>query len=272
MISKKIILRNSLLIVGLLFSSFLMNAQEAGDVDLKKWKVVVPVDSGDGVSTELLGKQIKKVNDNEKVKKYFRQNSNYTYELKGKFTGVNENGRFSLNQGEFSSTEFVEVGSKKDKGYWSNSGNHQVKTRLKCYKVEGQGSTYVARIRSLDKDGKEYDKVRVMWRDGYVLAEVHETYYGGTRYKRTRIGEVGENMFNITLRVTNGNVYISIHCKRTDLTKKNISLAQYSNTKTSKNLFRVGNFYKNDQSAEDSLSVQLKYITLTHSDKYVSKK
>ncbi len=272
MISKQSIFSKTFLLVSFLFSVFVVSAQEAGEFDVKKWKVVVPVDNGNGVSTELTGKEIKKVNNNDKVKKFFRQNSNYTYELKGKFTGVNENGIFNLNQGEFSSTEFVEIGSKKDKGYWSNTGNHQLKTRLKCYKVDGIGTTYVARITGLNKEGKEYDKIRVMWRDGYILAEVHETYYGGTRYKRTRIGEVGENMFNLSLRVTNGKVYVSLHCKRTDLNKKNISLAKFPNTKTSKNLFRVGNYYKNDQNSEDSISVQLKYITLSHEDKHISKK
>jgi len=171
-----------------------------------------------------------------------------------------------LNQGKYSCSELSEVYGKKGetKKYWSNSGSHTLKSRMKVYKVNGMGTTYIARIRSVDKNGKEFDKIRVMWRDGYILAEVHENYAGGSRYKRTKVAQVGENMFNFTLRMSNGNVSLSIDCKNTGVNKRNIPVAKFNSAGNARNLFRIGNYYKNDQNSEDSVSVQLKYVTLTH--------
>jgi len=244
-------------------------AQEAGDINWKQWALMVPVDSGSGMSTILKGKSFKKRRNDDDIKKFFKQNSNNTYELKGKFTGVTEDGEFAENQGKYSSSELIEVYSPKgspkgETNYWSNKGNHVLKSRMKAYKANGISTTYLSRIVSIDKEGNEFDKIRIMWRDGYILAEVHENFNGGSRYKRTKLAEVGENMFNFQLKMTNGIVSLSIKCKNTGADKKNEQIAKFNKSVNSKNLFRIGNFYKNDQNSDDSITVQLKYVTLTH--------
>lgn len=240
--------------------------QEAGDINWKQWNVIVPVDGGGGISKVLGYKVLKKGSFEGDVKKFIKQNSNNTYELKGRFTGITEEGEFGANQGKFCASEMTEVYDQKGSSekYWSNKGSHTLKSRLKVYKPNGIATTYISRIRSLDKNGKEFDKIRIMWRDGYILAEVHENYAGGVRYKRTKVAQVGENMFNFTLRMSNGNVSMSIDCKNTGVNKKNIPVARFNSTGNSRNLFRIGNYYKNDQNYEDSVTVQLKYVTLTH--------
>ena len=241
-------------------------AQEAGEINWKEWSLVVPVDSGGGISTTIRGKDVKKRKEDSNIRKFFKQNSNNTYELKGRFTGITEEGEFGKDQGKYSATELVEVYGKKGatNNYWPNTGSHILKSRMKVYKVNGMGTTYISRIVSVNKSGEEFDKIRIMWRDGYVLAEVHEAYNGGVRYKRTKVAEVGENMFNFTLRMSSGNVSLSIDCKNTGVDKKNVPVARFNKSSNSKNLFRIGNYYKNDQNSEDSTTVQLKYVTLTH--------
>ena len=135
---------------------------------------------------------------------------------------------------------------------------------MKAYKINGIGTTYIARIVSQDKSGDSFDKIRVMWRDGYILAEVRESYNGGIRYKRTKVADVGENMFNFTLRMSSGRVSLSIDCKNTGANKKNVPVASLGKTSNSKNLFRIGSLYKNDQNSEDSITVQIKYLQLNH--------
>ena len=254
------------LIIGLaaLAVSFVSNAQEAGDINWKQWNVLIPVDSGGGYSTLLEGKAAKKGATNPEFRKYIKQNSNSTFELRTTFNGVTEDGEFGLNQGKYSSSEFVEVYNKNKDNYWPNTGSHILKSRLKTYKVNGIGTTYISRIVSKDKSGEQFDKIRIMWRDGYILAEVRESYSGGIRYKRTKVAEVGENMFNFTLKMSSGRVSMSINCKNTGVDKKSIPVADLGKTENSKNLFRIGNFYKNDENSEDSVTVQIKHVTLIH--------
>lgn len=244
--------------------SFTATAQEAGDINWKQWNVVVPIDSGGGTSTLLEGKTARKASTNPTFKKFFKQNSNNTFELRTYFNGITEEGEFGKDQGKYSSSEFVEVYNKNKDNYWPNTGSHILKSRMKAYKVNGIGTTYIARIVSQDKSGDQFDKIRVMWRDGYILAEVRESYNGGIRYKRTKVAEVGENMFNFTLRMASGNVSLSIDCKNTGASKKNVPVAKLGKTANSKNIFRIGNLYKNDQNSEDSVTVQIKYLTLIH--------
>lgn len=244
--------------------SLALTAQEAGDVNFKQWNVVVPVDSGGGVSTLFEGKGARKAATNPEFRKFYKQNSNNTYELRTYFTGITEEGEFGKNQGKYSSSEFVEVYKKDKKNYWPNTGSHMLKSRMKAYKVNGIGTTYLARIVSEDKSGKQFDKIRIMWRDGYILAEVRESYNGGIRFKRTKVAEVGENMFNFSLRMVSGKVSLSIDCKNTGANKKNVPVASLGKTANSKNLFRIGNLYKNDQNSDDSITVQIKYLVLTH--------
>ncbi len=252
-----------LITIALSSSSF---AQQAGFIDYKKWKLVIPVASSKGDASEISGKKIKKCGKKDKrYKQFFKINSNNTIELRAKCTGVNEEGSFQLGEGQYSATEFVELVGEKGKSYWSNVGNHVLKTRMKCYKVEGVPETYVARIVGLNnEDSTPVDKLRVFWKDGYILAEVYEEYYGGVRYKKTRIGEVGENMFSLKLHVTNGNYYVSVKCERLNLSKKDVFLVKFPNTEATTNQFRVGNYYKNDQNESDGISVQIKYIDLKH--------
>lgn len=245
--------------------SFAVTAQEAGTFPLKKLSVVVPVDAGGGVSTILKGKAVKKAISSNEYKKHFKQNSNNTLEFRTNFTGITEEGEFGNDQGKYSSSEFIEVyGKKGSNSYWPNTGSHVMKARMKAYKVNGIGTTYISRIVSVDKSGSEFDKIRIMWRDGYILAEVRESYNGGIRYKRTKVAEVGENMFNFTLRMASGNVSLSIDCKNTGANKKNVPVAKLGKTANSKNLFRIGNYYKNDKNSDDSITVQIKYLVLTH--------
>lgn len=244
--------------------SFAGTAQEAGDVNFKQWNVVVPVDSGGGISTLFEGKAARKAANNSEYRKFYKQNSNNTYELRTSFTGITEEGEFGNNQGKYSASEFVEVYKKDKNNYWPNTGSHVLKARMKAYKQNGIGTTYISRIVSEDKSGNKFDKIRIMWRDGYILAEVRESYNGGIRYKRTKIADVGENMFNFGLRMSNGKVSLSIDCKNTGANKKNIPVADLGKTANSKNLFRIGSLYKNDQNADDSITIQIKYITLFH--------
>ena len=286
MINKTFNLKNLIVGIGVVATSAAMNAntittdvvspgedkitvataQEAGDINWKQWSVLIPLDSGHGMSTLLSGKTLKKKRNDSAVKKFFKQNSNNTYELKARFTGITEDGEFGPNQGKYSASELVEIYNPKGGGdkYWSNKGSHILKSRMKAYKANGISTTYMSRIVSIDKDGHEFDKIRIMWRDGYILAESYETYNGGARYKRTKIAEVGENNFNFQLKMTNGNVTLSIRCKNTGADVKNEAIASFNKSATTKNLFRIGNYYKNDKNSEDSVVVQLKYVTLSH--------
>ena len=103
------------LVLGLaaMACSFATIAQEAGDINWKQWNVVVPLDSGGGISTTLKGKAAKKGATDPTYKKFFKQNSNNTIELRSYFTGVTEEGEFGNNQGKYSASEFVEVYGKK---------------------------------------------------------------------------------------------------------------------------------------------------------------
>jgi len=250
--------------LAIMASSFVATAQEAGEINWKQWNVVVPMDSGGGVSTLLEGKAARKAATDPKYKKFYKQNSNNTYEVRTYFTGITEEGEFGANQGKYSASEFVEVYNKNKNNFWPNTGSHTLKARMKAYKVNGIGTTYIARIVSQDKSGDSFDKIRVMWRDGYILAEVRESYNGGIRYKRTKVADVGENMFNFTLRMSSGRVSLSIDCKNTGANKKNVPVASLGKTSNSKNLFRIGSLYKNDQNSEDSITVQIKYLQLNH--------
>jgi len=257
-------IKNLVLGLAAVAVSFAASAQEAGDINWKQWNVSIPVDSGGGFPTLLEGKAAKKGASNPQYKKYYKQNSNSTFEVKTTFNGITQDGEYGLNQGKYSSSEFVEVFNKNKKNYWPNTGTHELKSRMKAYKVNGIGTTYISRIVSENKSGDQFDKIRIMWRDGYILAEVRESYSGGIRYKRTKVAEVGENMFNFTLRMSNGRVSMSINCKNTGVDKKSVPVADLGKTENSKNLFRIGNLYKNDENSEDSITVQIKHLTLIH--------
>ena len=116
--------------------------QEAGDIDWKLWNAVVPVDAGGGFSTVLGYKILRKANFEGKIRKFIKKNSNNTYELTGRFTGITEEGEFGANQGKFSASELVENYGKKGSAvkHWSNKGSHTLKSRLKVYKVNGVGT------------------------------------------------------------------------------------------------------------------------------------
>ena len=64
--------------------------QEAGDIDWKLWNAVVPVDAGGGFSTVLGYKILRKANFEGTIRKFIKKNSNNTYELTGRFTGITE--------------------------------------------------------------------------------------------------------------------------------------------------------------------------------------
>ena len=114
-------IKNLILGLAAVAVSMTTTAQEAGDVNWKQWNVSIPVDSGGGLPTLLEGKAAKKGASNPEFKKYYRQNSNSTFELKTTFNGVTQDGEYGFNQGKYSSSEFVEVFNKNKKNYWPNT-------------------------------------------------------------------------------------------------------------------------------------------------------
>ena len=264
---KKTKIRTYALLLLLVSVSFISNAQnEAGDIDWKIWKVDIPVD---GVSKIIEGKDLKKALSSDEYKDYFKENSNKTIELLSSYSGGTKKTEFENKGQNFSSSEFVEIYYNKknqNRDYWTNSGKHMLESRMKAYKTNGEPETYLARIIGIDTKGFNYDKVRILWANGYIFAEVNENFADNVQYQKISIAKVDNNMFDFALKVINGKVSLSIYCKDAGVDKKNIPIAEFRDTEFSQNLFRIGNYFNISKSLNDSVVVQLKYITLTHAN------
>ncbi|WP_372754196.1 polysaccharide lyase family 7 protein [Mariniflexile sp.] len=265
-ITSKSKIRPYLLTLLLIPVSLIATAQkEAGDIDWKSWKVDIPVD---GISKIIEGKDIKKALSSGEYREYFKENSNSTIELLSSYLGATGKDAFGNKKLNYSSSELVEVfyDKKSDyKEYWTNSGRHILESRMKAYKVKGSPETCIARIIGIDKNGASYDKIRILWTDGYIFADVNSNESGDGQYKQTRIAKVDNNMFDIALKMIDGRVSLSIYCKDSDVDKKNFPIAEFRDTEFSQNLFRIGNYFNNSKGTEDAVVVQIKYVMLTHS-------
>jgi len=87
------------LLKALLITLFLttgLYSQEAGDIDWKEWKAVIPLSNEVGKSSVLEGKELKKSKFTEQQRGYIKKNSNNTYSFTTGFTGVTEEGGAKL--------------------------------------------------------------------------------------------------------------------------------------------------------------------------------
>jgi|GEM_PF-6735167 len=254
-----------------IFPRTLAEDQEAGDFNWRQWYVLLPIADDEGNSKKLKYRQMKRYDFDPSELKFIKRNSNATLSFTTRFTGVTEYGPADLNERKYSSSEMVEIyESKYGDDFWTNKGNHEVKTRFKVHKLTGaMKNTYMARITSKNERNVDFDLVRIMWRNGTLLAEVYDEKLQFSRpYRRVKIAQVDEEMFNFTLRMSNGKVYVSLKCNPKDVRKENFPIASFSPNAGYKNLFRLGNLYRNDKNFDDSVTVQIKYAILKHSKSY----
>ena len=205
--------------------------------------------------------------------------------MTAKFTGYTTSGYYDTFSSRYCRTELREFwqGNQTTSDNWyMDEGTHELETTLSVEKCEGEGKTFVAQIHGISSTsnitGEDLSgspaTVKFSWEDGEVVLEYYTsagivegewTSLSGTLGKPS-LGNVGNNVFTLRVKVENGILYSALYCEATGIDTGYVEYYDYaSNGYGYANYFKTGNYFRHDEDYTSVSEVTL-YSAVTYHD------
>jgi hypothetical protein len=265
----------------------LQEAMEPGPINWKNWYVSVPLDrnDGSGKATSIHYQDIMDNNLTDEQRTYFSPNEDGSYSLFAHFTGFTTSGQYNYGKGgKYCRTELREFyrGNQDTEDNWSmDEGLHQMESTLQVEymspKVKG---TYVAQIHGIsdgytkentDRTGNPAT-VKVLYQPtGDLLIEYYrapadiEKEWSSSAHEKIQIGNVGNEVFTIKIRVKNGVLYYGLTCEAKGIDVGYTKLYNYpKNGYNYRNYFKTGNYFGYNLDSDKYAQVTLYDVKTYH--------
>ncbi|MDC7220578.1 MAG: polysaccharide lyase family 7 protein [Spirochaetales bacterium] len=266
-------------------------AMAPGPINWNNWYVSVPLENaeGNGKATSIFTEDIVNNNFTDEQKKYFMTNEDGSYTLFTHFTGYTTSGQYDFRKsGKYCRTELREFyrGNQDTNDNWSmDEGLHQMESTLKVeYLPEKVKGTYVAQIHGISDEYTKENTVRtgnpatvkVLYQPGgdllieYYRAPAEnpdEKEWTSSAHEKIQIGNVGNEVFTIKLKVENGVLYYGLTCEAKGIDVGYKKLYNYAkNGYNYRNYFKTGNYFGYNVDGEKYSQVVLFDVKTFHSN------
>ncbi len=233
-------------------------------INWQNWFLSIPIDNGkpDTKAKSLYYESILEGSYSREVSEYFSWNeSEEAINLFSQFTGYTLSGYAAKNNDQFSRTEFREFwrGNQEKSDNWSmNEGTHILESTLRvseCENNRDQCEVIVAQINGFENDidvddHNNTETVKVRWQSGKLILECYTKPLEGKQQWSTdylikkTLGDVGNDIFTIKLKVEDGVLYVALVSKSNNLDTKFSKVYDYvSNGYNYLSYFRSGNYF-----------------------------
>mgnify|MGYP000288927999 CR=1 FL=1 len=188
----------------------------------KNWYLSVPINRGNGKATSIFYKTIVNEALTTAQSEYFYKNTDGSYTMFTKFTGITTSGQSALND-KYCRTELREFwrGNQDTGDNWSMStGTHILESTLNVDFVEGNGRTIVAQIHGIETPGLEGSPatVKIRWNSGEIQIDHYTKPDSGKPWtsafdEKINVGFVGNDIFTFKIKIENGKFYYALVCE-----------------------------------------------------------
>lgn len=240
----------------------------------KNWYLFVPINSGKGKATSIFYKAIENNELTTAQSEYFYKNTDGSYTMFTKFTGITTSGQSALNE-KYCRTELREFwkGNQSTTDNWSMStGTHILESTLKVDYVEGNGRTIVAQIHGKETTGLEGSPatVKIRWNSGEIQIDHYTKPDSGKPWtsafdEKIDVGFVGNEIFTFKIKIENGKFYYALVCEAKSINTDYTFVFDYvGNGYGHDNYFKTGNYFGWNADYEKTAQVVLYEVKTEH--------